>query len=133
MGIRRPAGWNKPNLPGAMNLRPAASILPTPGRASFRIRNMIGNVWEWTSDFYAPGHDADAPKACCIPENPRGAREQDSYDACQPQIKIPRKVLKGGSHLCAPNYGRRYRPAARHAEPIDTSTSHVGFRCVLRG
>jgi formylglycine-generating enzyme required for sulfatase activity len=42
-------------------------------------------------------------------------------------------VLKGGSHLCAPNYCRRYRPAARHAEAIDTSTSHVGFRCVKRG
>ena len=60
------------------------------------------------------------------------AREDDSYDPCQPQIKIPRKVLKGGSHLCAPNYCRRYRPAARHAEPVDTSTSHLGFRCVVR-
>jgi formylglycine-generating enzyme len=50
----------------------------------------------------------------------------------QPKIRIPRKVLKGGSHLCAPNYCRRCRPAARHPEPIDTSTSHVGFRCVLR-
>ena len=80
---------------------------------------MIGNVfWEWTSDFYSPKHEADAPKACCIPENPRGGREKDSYDARQPQIKIPRKVLKGGSHLCAPNYCRRYRPAARHAEPM---------------
>ena len=47
-------------------------------------------------------------------------------------IKIPRKVIKGGSHLCAPNYCRRYRPAARHAEAIDTSTSHLGFRCVKR-
>jgi formylglycine-generating enzyme required for sulfatase activity len=42
------------------------------------------------------------------------------------------KVLNGGSHLCAPNYCRRYRPAARHAEPVDTSTSHMGFRCVIR-
>jgi formylglycine-generating enzyme required for sulfatase activity len=43
-------------------------------------------------------------------------REQESYDQCQPQVRIPRKVLKGGSHLCAPNYCGRYRPAARHAE-----------------
>ena len=59
-------------------------------------------------------------------------REAASYDPRQPNIKIPRKVLKGGSHLCAPNYCRRYRPAARHAEPVDTSTSHVGFRCITR-
>ena len=53
-------------------------------------------------------------------------------EPCQPNIRIPRKVLKGGSHLCAPNYCRRYRPAARHAQPVDTSTSHIGFRCIIR-
>jgi formylglycine-generating enzyme required for sulfatase activity len=81
---------------------------------------------------YSQKHEADAPKACCIPENPRGGLEATSYDPRLPNIKIPRKVLKGGSHLCAPNDCRRYRPAARHAEAVDTSTSHVGFRCITR-
>jgi formylglycine-generating enzyme required for sulfatase activity len=79
-----------------------------------------------------PDAAAVAPKACCIPENPHGGPEAASFDPCQPKIRIPRKVIKGGSHLCAPNYCRRYRPAARHAEAVDTSTSHVGFRCVIR-
>ncbi len=98
----------------------------------YDIYDMIGNTWEWTTDWYVPKHEGEPEKACCIPRNPRGPREDLSYDPNQPAIKIPRKVLKGGSHLCAPNYCRRYRPAARFPEPVDTSTCHVGFRCIVR-
>ena len=94
--------------------------------------DMIGNVWEWTTDWFSPRHSADEAKACCIPENPRGGRKADSFNPRDPSSRIPQKVVKGGSHLCAPNYCRRYRPAARHAQPIDTGMSHVGFRCVVR-
>jgi formylglycine-generating enzyme len=98
----------------------------------YGLYDMIGNVWEWTSDWFSSRHEATADRACCIPSNPRGGREDASYDPCQPEIRIARRVLKGGSHLCAPNYCRRYRPAARHPEPVDTSANHVGFRCIVR-
>ena len=68
---------------------------------------------------------------CCAPTNPRGGKLEESFDPRE-RIKIPRKVMKGGSYLCAPNYCRRYRPAARMAQPIDTSTCHLGFRCIVR-
>ncbi|MFF5790987.1 formylglycine-generating enzyme family protein [Paeniglutamicibacter sp. NPDC012692] len=91
--------------------------------------DMIGNVWEWTSDWYRS--HSDSSHACCTPADPQGDMQTRSIDPYDP-VRIPRKVMKGGSHLCAPNYCKRYRPAARMPQAVDTATSHLGFRCIIR-
>jgi formylglycine-generating enzyme required for sulfatase activity len=99
---------------------------------AYGLHDMIGNIWEWTQDWFAPRlANRKARGSCCIPANPRGGSRGGSIDKRDPS-RIPRKVLKGGSHLCAENYCRRYRPAARYAQPVDTTTCHIGFRCIAR-
>jgi formylglycine-generating enzyme len=90
----------------------------------YGLYDMAGNVWEWTSDWFLSDRTA-VESPCCAGD----ARER-SYDPCQPQTRIPRKVLKGGSFLCSPSYCLRFRPAARSPQMIDTGMSHLGFRCV---
>lgn len=66
--------------------------------------DMTGNAWELTT--------SAAPK-----DEPSGQ---------------PTHWAKGGSFLCAENYCARYRPAARIPVTVDTSTEHIGFRCIKR-
>jgi formylglycine-generating enzyme required for sulfatase activity len=120
--------WQNLKTDGYEGTSPVGTFPPN----GYGLADMIGNVWEWTTDWYTPKHPQDAPKACCVPRNPRVGDARDSLDPRQPDSQIPRKVIKGGSHLCAPNYCVRYRPAARFPEPVDTSTGHLGFRCVVR-
>jgi formylglycine-generating enzyme required for sulfatase activity len=83
----------------------------------FGLADMIGNVWEWTTTAFAGHHQIDADHGCCPPPaTPDPAVSQ---------------ALKGGSHLCAPEYCHRYRPAARSPQSQDSATTHIGFRCVV--
>jgi formylglycine-generating enzyme len=106
--------WQNLKLDGYEGTAPVGSFPPN----GFGLYDMCGNVWEWTTDFFSPSPNG-AEHACCAPP-------------LLPGETIPRRVIKGGSHLCAPNYCLRYRPAARQGEAMDTSTGHIGFRCLVR-
>jgi sulfatase modifying factor 1 len=123
--------WRNTGAKGWRGTSPVG-LFPANG---FGLQDVTGNVWEWTSDYYSaegPGSDSP-PSACCKPSpNPRIDTPAASYDHGVPGASIPRRVIKGGSHLCAASYCLRYRPAARQPEAVDTSTSHIGFRCIIR-
>jgi formylglycine-generating enzyme len=114
--------------PGA---RPGTQTVGSYPPNGFGLFEMTGNVWEWTSDFFTPRHPDLGAAACCPPRDPR-VGVPDSRDVLRPDGHIPRRVVKGGSFLCAPSYCLRFRPAARQGQAIETSSAHLGFRCVRR-
>jgi formylglycine-generating enzyme required for sulfatase activity len=118
--------WQNLKTDGYEGTAPVGSFPPN----GYGLYDMTGNVWEWTCDWYQ--EHSKTHRFCCASFNPQGGVRETSYDPRLPNVRIPRKVMKGGSFLCAPNYCRRYRPAARMPQPIDTSTCHLGFRCIVR-
>jgi formylglycine-generating enzyme required for sulfatase activity len=114
--------WQNLMLDGYEGTSPVGTYPPN----GYGLFDMAGNVWEWTADLYAAGgtSGSEPEHPCCAP--PPGTIPTASGES------IPRRVTKGGSHLCAPNYCLRYRPAARQGEAVDTSTGHIGFRCIVR-
>jgi formylglycine-generating enzyme required for sulfatase activity len=120
--------WENTLVDGFAGTAPVRSFPPN----GYGLFDMAGNVWQWTADWFTPQHAADASHACCAPVNPRGGTREGSYDTANSGERMPRRVIKGGSHLCAANYCLRYRPAARQGEAIDSSTCHLGFRCIVR-
>jgi formylglycine-generating enzyme required for sulfatase activity len=115
--------WRHDSGSGARS--PVGSYPPN----GYGLYDMAGNVWEWTSDWYVERSREPEGSLCCVPASPRGGTVEESYDPTQPQFRIPRKVIKGGSYLCADTYCMRYRPAARRPQMVDTGMSHIGFRC----
>jgi formylglycine-generating enzyme len=120
--------WQNLLVDGYERTSPVGTFPPN----GYGLYDMAGNVWEWTSDWYSSTPAAGPAKGCCGAPSTRSTTIEESFDPTQPHVKIPRKVIKGGSHLCAPNYCLRFRPAARSPQMLDTSMSHLGFRCVVQ-
>ena len=117
--------WRNQASDGHQRTAPVGTYPPD----DYGLVDLTGNVWEWTDDWYGEGADSGG---CCVPRDPRGPVVSASYDPDQPQFRIPRKVIKGGSFLCADEYCQRYRPGARRPQMVDTGMSHIGFRCIVR-
>ena len=118
--------WQNLKLDGFEGTSPVGSFPPN----DYGLFDVTGNVWEWTVDYFTAAHTAT--RSCCVPDNPRATSAEGSRMAGQPGEQFPRKVIKGGSHLCAPNYCLRYRPSARQSQTVDSAMGHLGFRCILR-
>jgi sulfatase modifying factor 1 len=91
----------------------------------YGLYDMIGNVWEWTSDWHDPNYYTTLSQNA-VTLNPHGPAK--SFDPNEPYAQ--KRVTKGGSFLCANNYCLNYRPSARQGTAFDSGQSHIGFRCV---
>jgi sulfatase modifying factor 1 len=119
--------WENTAGDGFEGTAPVGSFPPN----AYGLYDMAGNVWQWTRDWYVARHEGAGDCCSSVPRNPRGPRQDKAFPPSGG--RFARKVLKGGSFLCAPNYCLRYRPAARFPETVDTSTSHIGFRLIVIG
>ena len=142
-GRPRPvAGSTRRRIPGATSPSPPASGWPTTGTANSRICPTPATGRRLRSAAFPPTatgcstwpamSGSGPPTGTPRPDRAEPCCAADSYDPAQPQFKIPRKVIKGGSFLCADSYCLRYRPAARRPQMVDTGMSHIGFRCIVR-
>jgi len=120
--------WQNLRLDGYVGTSPVESFPPN----GYGLFDVIGNVWEWTRDVYTVANVEASHQPCCSPGDVRIGESVILDDRFMLGSHIPRRVTKGGSYLCAPNYCLRYRPAARQGEAVDSSTCHIGFRCIIR-
>ena len=123
-----PGGRQMGNFNGPMHTSPVGAY-PQNG---YGLSDMIGNVWEWTRDWWHTRGSPVSEDRCCSIKSRSGGSDGLSDDPGLAYLKVPRRVVKGGSYLCSPGDCTRFRPAARQPMAVDTSASHLGFRCVVR-
>lgn len=115
------------------NLReapPCTQPVATYDSNAYGLFDMIGNTWEWTSSaFNLARRSSEAPPVSCCKKEATCTTEVAEVQGAGMRVVDTHRVIKGGSYLCAWNYCRRFRPAARIGQPVDSSTSHIGFRC----